>query len=818
NLDGGAGDDVIFARSSTGTITGGAGTDIIYAGTVLAGPAGGATYDGGANDILNLTDPKKVRWYVEQISQGGTGRVKPFLGTDDQDITSSSAPSAFGSGGISGFGVFRGGAFDDVFDLTRTFDTTVRGGDGDDSASFHVRGDRTFNDQHYTFEGGKGNDFARLNYAGTLDGGSGDDTLQVESFVSETNETTALGGTGSDEIIVRSGSGFLGGGRGTDILAAGRGLSDGFRVNMLEGTLTGRGTDRLNFDIAGFETVIGSDDENDTLLGGLGDDRLIGGGGNDLISGLAGAELERDLRSFTQVSGPNLPDFEDSWAVQVVFVLPEQGTDLQRLVTKPVGGGQTFSLLLNSSVDQTRFDKVGGGVEAISLTQLYSVFDPGDTVELTGSFDADAQTLTSRITGVGSETRSVDPSDPITTSGDIFIGRFSETISQTFDGDILEVRVWSDVNVSGGAPRRNDPSLELNLFFEDGVPTDRATKGHTVTYFDLADADLLYGGDGNDSIFGGDGDDLLHGGIGNNLLVGGFGTDVASYASAAPGTDSGALESSGIARVLANLETGQTTIVRSAGGNNTDTLIDIENLEGSSGDDVLTGDGGDNGLRGGEGADIMFGLGGDDLISIEGNDTAEGGNGSDTFAIGSGFATINGGDENATGRGDALDFTGVDAEGGVARYYLKTNTYVIDVFEDVPVWAPNEGDAPNEDYTAARTINGVTLTPQQVFESDPTFANSSDDFSRVVPDEDRFSITFERQIVRTESSFQGIESFIGGVRTDQFFTTGSDSVVGGLTDDRMAAKSGNDTVDGRFGDDTLLGEDGSDLLRGGQGN
>jgi Ca2+-binding RTX toxin-like protein len=119
--------------------------------------------------------------------------------------------------------------------------------------------------------------------------------------------------------------------------------------------------------------------------------------------------------------------------------------------------------------------------------------------------------------------------------------------------------------------------------------------------------DILTGNAANNMLIGGDGNDTLDGGAGNDTLDGGLGTDTASYASAA----------AGVTASLA-LAGAQNTV-----GAGSDTLTAIENLTGSSFDDVLTGDAGNNTLSGG--------LGNDTLDGGAGTDTLTGGAGNDTF-------------------------------------------------------------------------------------------------------------------------------------------------------------------------------------------
>jgi Ca2+-binding RTX toxin-like protein len=124
-----------------------------------------------------------------------------------------------------------------------------------------------------------------------------------------------------------------------------------------------------------------------------------------------------------------------------------------------------------------------------------------------------------------------------------------------------------------------------------------------VEVIDLSGLQINLTGDGGNNILSGalnadilsglGGDDLLNGGPGADTLDGGAGIDTASYA--------GPLYQSGVHVSLA-LGGAQDT-----GGGGVDTLISIENLTGSSFDDVLTGDSADNVLQGGAGNDVLDG-------------------------------------------------------------------------------------------------------------------------------------------------------------------------------------------------------------------
>ncbi|MBL28017.1 MAG: hypothetical protein CMM50_10775, partial [Rhodospirillaceae bacterium] len=127
---------------------------------------------------------------------------------------------------------------------------------------------------------------------------------------------------------------------------------------------------------------------------------------------------------------------------------------------------------------------------------------------------------------------------------------------------------------------------------------------------------LLEGAAGNDTLLGAAGDDTLDGGAGNDSMVGGDDTDTASFAGLS-------------APVTVDLAAGTAT------GQGTDSLEEIENVLGSSGDDSIAGDEGGNVLAGAAGNDTLDGADGDDiLLGGAGDDSALGGDGADVLVGG----------------------------------------------------------------------------------------------------------------------------------------------------------------------------------------
>jgi Ca2+-binding RTX toxin-like protein len=165
----------------------------------------------------------------------------------------------------------------------------------------------------------------------------------------------------------------------------------------------------------------------------------------------------------------------------------------------------------------------------------------------------------------------------------------------------------------------------------------------------LGGRNIIYGEGGDDVLLGGGEDDYFNGGEGADYLYGDIGTDEAAY-----------LDSDEGARVSLLSGTG------SGGDAAGDTLLGIENLTGSTHDDVLSGDHGANRVYGHLGNDTLKGYGGDDILTgYDDNDTIEGGGGDDAIDGGDGIDTASYANSAAGVRVSLRDQTaaGGDAEG-----------------------------------------------------------------------------------------------------------------------------------------------------------
>lgn len=376
------------------------------------------------------------------------------------------------------------------------------------------------------------------------------------------------------------------------------------------------------------------------------------------------------------------------------------------------------------------------------------------------------------------------------------------------------------------------------LYGQDGNDYVDGGNGHDILYGGNG-ADTLIGGAGNDNLIGGDGNDRLDGGIGSdwanfvggnavnvdlttgiatgqgtdtlisiervngssfndtikgdandNSLLGADGDDTFLATSGYDSIDGGA----GVDQVIFNLTAVQANLTSgtvSYNGNNGGTLTGIENLTGSSFNDVLTGDSGDNIINGGGGNDTMQGGAGTDTVSFEGltgyvrvdlsagtalnysnagtllgsdtfsgfenaigtsmidyfkgtngNNAFFGGDGNDQFTIGLGVDTLDGGAGS-----DSLTFSQV----GAAHVDLLAGNYSLD--------ANNYGTLISIDHAAGSVFDDVI----------------SGNANRNVLE----GMVGNDTII---SSVGGEDYLMGGAGSDRLISTGGTVVMGGDTD------------------------------------
>lgn len=294
----------------------------------------------------------------------------------------------------------------------------------------------------------------------------------------------------------------------------------------------------------------------------------------------------------------------------------------------------------------------------------------------------------------------------------------------------------------------------------DGLAGDDVITG-------LAGNDLLLGNAGRDTLFGMDGFDTLDGGAGSDKLYGGAGDDILrpdsrsianDVVDGGDGSDTLDYSTAPVTRaVRVNLGVTGTQDTLGAGK---DTIVNVENVTGTSFADTLTGNALANTLKGGAGSDTLQGLAGNDfLFGGAGNDKLYGGDGADSINPDDGGI---GNDYIDGGLGyNTLSYLSLGGTMGV-RVDLNLTT------------AQNTGGA------GIDTILNINAVVGSI----------------------------------------NADTFIGTSRDDYFNGDyGNDTFTGGAGNDTLLGGSGNyaDTIDGGDGDDRMNGGDGADILNGGAG-
>ena len=148
-----------------------------------------------------------------------------------------------------------------------------------------------------------------------------------------------------------------------------------------------------------------------------------------------------------------------------------------------------------------------------------------------------------------------------------------------------------------------------------GEDTIHGGTGIDVLFGDR-DNDDLTGGEGDDVLFGGLGDDTFHGDAGRDIIDGGPGTDTVDYGDSPVGGLPGDYDLV-VSLISPDSEQG--------GHAEGDILLNVENVLGSPGDDLIVG----NSAQ----VNYLDGRGGDDRLVLPHGGTMVGGAGEDTFVF-----------------------------------------------------------------------------------------------------------------------------------------------------------------------------------------
>ncbi|MFZ4411041.1 MAG: beta strand repeat-containing protein, partial [Paracraurococcus sp.] len=204
----------------------------------------------------------------------------------------------------------------------------------------------------------------------------------------------------------------------------------------------------------------------------------------------------------------------------------------------------------------------------------HAVFETSDaTPAITGSNALTANTFTDDVINYGfyPDAAQTTAANPGNTAGndDLFGGAGNDSLSGGAGDDSLTGEAGAD-SLTGGAGADS---------IDGGAGADTALGGAEAdTILGAAGTDSIDGGAGADSLGGGSENDTILGGTGDDVIDGGVGTDTASF---------------GVAIATADITSSATTWSVAAGPEGTDTLTNVEIIQGTgTAKTLLVGHGG----------------------------------------------------------------------------------------------------------------------------------------------------------------------------------------------------------------------------------
>lgn len=629
-----------------------------------------------------------------------------------------------------------------------------------------------------------------------------------ENFLYGQDGDDFLWGEGGDDTLV-GGGGYdvLEGGLGNDILwgnyyfdgvpdaASYSEVTGAVTVNLLIGgpqNTVSAGTDSL-FEIhdligSAHDDLLTGNDLDNRLDGAGGDDTLEGNLGNDALVGGSG----RDTATYFDASGAVTVNLATGIASGAA------GTDTLSGIEVVIGSDGFGDTLTSSAISDELQGK--GGNDTLFASNGFDTLDGG-----AGTDTADYDALTNGVVidlAAGTTNKGQFGTDTLISIESAWGTDLDDTISGTTGVNVLRGEGGNDY-LTGGAGNdtlHGGSGIDRAIYATAtaavvvNLATGTATGGggiDTLSFIEHVSGgafnDTLTGDAQDNWLYGAGGNDTLKGGLGNDTLEGHDGTDTADYQAATAG-------------ITANLLLGT-----ASGAEGSDTLLTIENLNGSGFDDALIGNGGVNVLDGKGGNDVLLGgQGNDTLIGGQGIDTASyltaiaavtASLTSNTATGGAGSDTLNG-IENLTGSllfGDTLTGNNsiniLDGSGG---------NDVLSGLGGIDTLLGGAGDDILIGGLASDTLDGQGGTNDRASYVNATAFVTVDLATNTVTGPDG------------GDTLISIEGAIGSLYNDVF--------TGSAAANTFDGQGGSDEINAGSGDDTLLGGSGDDILRGDAGN
>ncbi|HSH97045.1 MAG: hypothetical protein ACAH07_11790 [Methylophilaceae bacterium] len=791
NIIGSTHDDQIIGNSLANNINGGLGNDTIE------GMGGQDTLNGGGT-IAEGDGTNTLSFEHSALTTGITATL-----TTLSDVTNT------GNAVITNFTNITGSAFNDLLIGDSNINTLIGGG-GDDTLEGLGGAD--------ILNGGTGNNTASYDHASTglvvslsdpsLNSGDafGDSYTNIQnllgsdfndSLIGDGNANILSGGAGNDTLQGMAGADMLNGGTGTDTATyinatetfsgSGIGVVASMTTGLAGVTTTGDAAGDVYSSIEILEgsnyndQLIGDGNAN-TILGGSGDDTLEGLGGSDTLNGGTGidtASYEHAtlgvLATLTTGVGTPVNDASGDVYINIENLIGSNNNDTligDANANSLIGGGGNDtlegmagadSLDGGTGVNTASYADANAGVVA-SLSTISGVSQTGDAA-------GDTFTNIQNLLGSANADVLIGDLNANTLTG----GGGNDTLEGMGGADSLEGGTGTDTatyaHASETAPGSGIGVVASMTTGLAGVITTGDAAGDIYNSIEVLEGsaynDTLIGDATANTILGGAGDDVLEGLAGADTLNGVSGSDTATYVHSA----------SAVVATLTNGLSGVTT----AGDAQGDVYLNIENLTGSNGNDVLIGDSNVNILTGGLGNDTLEGMGGADvLIGGTGTDTDTASYLHASTAVTASLTGI------VTNTGDAAGDT-----------YININNLLGSAFNDLLIGdgtantlTGGAGNDTLEGLGGADFLDGGTGTDT---------ASYNDATGPVV-------VSLTGIVTNTGDAagdtYNSIENLLGSANDDL--------LIGDATANVLTGGDGNDTLEGLAGADTLNGGNGTD--------
>ena len=824
-LTGSSGANVITGGSGADTIRGAGGADVISA--------------GAGNDTVDY-------WGSEQSIDGGSGSntlvmktgATVDLGAADQTVGDATSVTGFvdadASGLSSGVSVTGSAAANRITGGSGA--DTISGGGGADTISAGAGDDTVrYGGTEGSIDGGSGSDTLQLTTAGgitavdlSVAAGSDQtagDTVTVKNFenvdasiLNASQAVTIIGTTGANTITGGAGADTIRGGGGADSIGAGGGddtvdywgsevaIDGGTGTNTLVMKATAvvnlANADQTTGDltaVTGFQNVDASgltSAQAVSITGSTGANAITGGAGADTIHGLGGADA---------IDGGAGDDRIDSWGTEASIT----------------GGSGNDTLVLQAAVT---VDLSASGDQTSGDTAIATSFE---------SVDASGLSTAVRLTGS-------------TGSNTILGGSGADTIDGGGGADAIDAGAGNDrvtyhgseTSVDGGAGTN---TLVLATATSVNLGNTDQTSGDTtlVSNFQNVDASSLSAGvqitgsSGDNQITGSSGSDTIHGAGGNDTVSAGAGDDTVDYWGTEGSIDGGTGTNTLVMKAAATVDLSQSDQTTSdattvAGFANVDAsaLSSGVRLTGSSGTNALTGGAGDDTIDGGGGSDAISAGSGNDTVVLHGSEnTVAGGSGSDTLVLSGAVASA------------------VDLSVSAGSDQTVGDTAVVTGFESVDASILNASQTISlTGSTGANTLTGGAGADTirggggadviqagagddrvDYWGTEATIDGGSGNNTLALKAGGAIDLAAADQTsgdLATVTGFQDVDGSALSVLQNVFVsgTTGVNRITGGAGADTIDGQGGADVIDAGGGDDTVDYHGSEAAITGGAGN